>query len=229
MSNISLSQLLEAGVHFGHKAYRWNPKMFPYIYSEVNNIHILDLVQSATLLNEANDYLKSSAADGKKFLFIGTKRQASTLIAQEAKRCESFYVNHRWLGGMLTNWTTLKDRIEYLKDLEQQEANGTFSLLTKKEAALRRKELKKLRQHLDGVKTMGDLPNVAIVVDQKREMTAIRECRKLGIPIVSILDTNCDPDLIDIPIPGNDDAVRSIKLILNSLTDSIIAGKAQIN
>jgi small subunit ribosomal protein S2 len=229
MSDINLSQLLEAGVHFGHKAYRWNPKMFPYIYSEVNNIHILDLVQSATLLKEANNYLESSAREGNTFLFIGTKRQASTLIAQEAKRCDSFYVNHRWLGGMLTNWTTLKERIAYLKDLEQQEADGTLSLLTKKEAALRRKELKKLRQHLDGIKTMPDLPDVAIVIDQKREMTAIRECQKLGIPIVSILDTNCDPDLIDIPIPGNDDAVRSIKLILKSLTDSIISGKAQLN
>lgn len=229
MSDISLSQLLEAGVHFGHKAYRWNPKMFPYIYSEVNNIHILDLVQSATLLKEANDYLRLEASEGKTFLFVGTKRQASTLIAQEAKRCESFYVNHRWLGGMLTNWTTLTERIEYLKDLEQQEATGTFNLLTKKEAALRRKELKRLRQHLDGIKTMSTLPDVAIIIDQKREMTAIRECRKLGIPIVSILDTNCDPDLIDIPIPGNDDAVRSIKLILNSLTDSIISGKSNLN
>ena len=229
MSDISLSQLLEAGVHFGHKAYRWNPKMFPYIYSEVNNIHILDLVQSATLLKEANEYLESAASQGKTFLFIGTKRQASTLIAQEAKRCDSFYVNHRWLGGMLTNWTTLKERIKYLKNLEQQEADDRFDLLTKKEAALRRKELKKLRQHLDGIKTMVNLPDVAIVIDQKREMTAIRECQKLGIPIVSILDTNCDPDLIDIPIPGNDDAVRSIKLILKSLTDSIISGKGQIN
>ena len=229
MSDISLSQLLEAGVHFGHKAYRWNPKMFPYIYSEINNIHILDLVQSATLLKEANDYLKSEASEGKTFLFIGTKRQASTLIAQEAKRCDSFYINHRWLGGMLTNWTTLKERIAHLKDLEQQEANDTFSLLTKKEAALRRKELKKLRQHLDGIKTMPNLPDIAIIIDQKREMTAIRECQKLGIPIVSILDTNCDPDLIDVPIPGNDDAVRSIKLILKSLTDSIITGKAQLN
>jgi small subunit ribosomal protein S2 len=225
MSDITLSQLLEAGVHFGHKAYRWNPKMFPYIYSEVNNIHILDLVQSATLLKEANSYLEEAARDGKTFLFIGTKRQASTLIAQEAKRCDSFYVNHRWLGGMLTNWTTLKERITYLKDLEQQEADNTFDLLTKKEATLRRKELKKLRQHLDGVKTMLNLPDIAIVIDQKREMTAIRECRKLGIPVVSILDTNCDPDLVDVPIPGNDDAVRSIKLILKSLTDSIIKGK----
>jgi small subunit ribosomal protein S2 len=227
MSDISLSQLLEAGVHFGHKAYRWNPKMFPYIYSEVNNIHILDLVQSATLLKEANNYLQSAANEGKTFLFVGTKRQASTLIAQEAKRCDSFYVNHRWLGGMLTNWTTLKERIEYLKDLEQQEANDTFSLLTKKEAALTSKRIKKITSTFRMVlKQWSDLPDVAIIIDQKREMTAIRECRKLGIPIISILDTNCDPDLIDIPIPGNDDAVRSIKLILKSLTNSIIAGKA---
>jgi small subunit ribosomal protein S2 len=229
MSNINLAQLLEAGVHFGHKAYRWNPKMFPYIYSEVNNIHILDLVQSATLLKEANAYVESTAREKKTFLFVGTKRQASTLIAQEAKRCDSFYVNHRWLGGMLTNWTTLKERIVYLKNLEQQEAENIFDLLTKKEAALRRKELKKLRRHLDGIKMMENLPDVVIVIDQKREITAIRECRKLGIPIVSILDTNCDPDLVDIPIPGNDDAVRSIKLILKSLTDSVIIGKSEMN
>jgi small subunit ribosomal protein S2 len=226
MSDISLSELLEAGVHFGHKAYRWNPKMFPYIYSEVNNIHILDLVQSATLLKEATKFVESAARDGKSFLFIGTKRQATTLIAQEAKRCDSFYVNHRWLGGMLTNWSTMKERIKHLKELEKQEVSNTFELLTKKEAALRRKELKKLRQHLDGIKEMDKIPDIAIIVDQKREMTAIRECRKLGIPIVSILDTNCDPDLVDIPIPGNDDAVRSIKLILKLLTDSIITGKS---
>jgi small subunit ribosomal protein S2 len=225
MSDISLSQLLEAGVHFGHKAYRWNPKMFPYIYSEINNIHILDLVQSATLLKEANNYVQSAANDGKSFLFIGTKRQASTLIAQEAKRCDSYYVNHRWLGGMLTNWSTVKERIARLKVLEQEEADNVFDLLTKKEATLRRKELQKLRKHLEGIKTMQKLPDVAIIIDQKREMTALRECRKLGIPVVSILDTNCDPDLVDIPIPGNDDAVRSIKLILNSLTDNIIVGK----
>ena len=229
MSNINLSQLLEAGVHFGHKAYRWNPKMFPYIYSEVNNIHILDLVQSATLLKEANTYLESAAKEGQTFLFIGTKRQASTLIAQESKRCDSYYVNYRWLGGMLTNWSTVKERITYLKDLEKQEASGTFDILPKKEATLRRKELKKLRRHLDGIKEMDRVPDVAIIIDQKREMTALKECRKLGIPVVSILDTNCDPDLVDIPIPGNDDAVRSIKLILKSLTDSIIAGKSQTN
>ena len=228
MAELSLAQLLQAGVHFGHKAYRWNPKMFPFIYTERNNIHILDLVQSVQLLKEANLYLKSAAEQKKTFLFIGTKRQASSLIAQEAKRCNSFYVNHRWLGGMLTNWVTLKSRITRLKELEQQEADQIFDLLPKKEAALRKTELEKLRRHLNGVKNMDKLPDVAIIVDQKREITAIRECRKLGIPVVSILDTNCDPDLVDIPIPGNDDAVRSIKLILKSLTDSINSGRLKI-
>ena len=226
MSNISLSKLLEAGVHFGHKSYRWNPKMFPYIFSEVNNVHILDLVQCANLLNKATEYLNKAAREDKTFLFIGTKRQASTLIAKEATRANSYYVNHRWLGGMLTNWITVKERIKRLKELEEQEVAKTFDYLTKKEAALRRKELKKLRKHLDGIKEMKQLPDIVIVIDQKREITAIRECRKLNIPIVSILDTNCDPDLVDIPIPGNDDAVRSIKLILETLTDSIISGKS---
>ena len=225
MADVTLAQLLDAGVHFGHKAYRWNPKMFPYIYTERNNIHILDLVQSAQLLKEANSYVKSEAAKEKIFLFVGTKRQASNLIAQEAKRCNSYYVNHRWLGGMLTNWVTLKSRINRLKSLEQEEVDEVFTRLPKKEASLRRKELDKLRKHLNGIKNMEQLPDVVIIVDQKREITAIRECRKLGIPIISILDTNCDPDLVDIPIPGNDDAVRSIKLILNSLTDNINLGK----
>ena len=227
MSDISLSQLLEAGVHFGHKAHRWNPKMFPYIYSEVNNIHILDLIQSATLLKKAMRYLEVAASKNQKVLFVGTKRQATTLIAQEAKRSNSYYVNHRWLGGMLTNWSTMKERIEKLKDLEKQESEGTFDLLTKKEGALRRKELAKLRKYLDGIKSMTTLPDVVIIIDQRREITAIAECRKLGIPVVSILDTNCDPDLVDIPIPGNDDAVRSIKLILTLLTDSIIKGQSK--
>ena len=230
MSDISLSKLLEAGVHFGHKAHRWNPKMFPYIYSEVNNIHILDLIQTATLLKKAMLYLEKVATNkDNKVLFVGTKRQVTTLIAQEAIRCNSYYVNHRWLGGMLTNWTTMKERIEKLKDLEDQESQGTFDLLTKKEGALRRKELVKLRKYLDGIKTMSTLPDVVIIIDQKREITAVAECRKLGIPVVSILDTNCDPDLVDIPIPGNDDAVRSIKLILTLLTDSIIKGQMKQN
>ena len=151
MSDISLFQLLEAGVHFGHKAYRWNPKMFPYIYNEVNNIHIIDLVQSATLLKEANKYLRLEAQNGKSFLFVGTKKQASSLIAQEAKRSGSYYINHHWLGGTLTNWDTVKERISYLKGIEKQESEKSLELLTKKEIALRRKELKKLRQHLDGI------------------------------------------------------------------------------
>ena len=225
MADVTLAQLLEAGVHFGHKAYRWNPKMFPYIYTERNKIHILDLVQSAQLLKEAKAYVRSAAEKDKIFLFVGTKRQASSLIAHEAQRCSSYYVNHRWLGGMLTNWVTLKSRISRLKNLEQEEADKVFLRLPKKEASLRRKELDKLRKHLDGIKNMERLPDVVIIIDQKREITAIRECHKLGIPIISILDTNCDPDLVDIPIPGNDDAVRSIKLILTSLTDSINLGK----
>ena len=221
MTLVTLGELLDAGVHFGHQSSRWNPKMFPYIYTERNNIHILDLVQTAQLLKRANSYVAKAASEDKTFLFVGTKRQASAVIAQQANRCNSYYVNHRWLGGMLTNWVTLKSRTERLKTLEQQEVDGVFNLLPKKEASLRLKELEKLRKHLNGIKNMTRLPDVAIIIDQKREMTAIQECRKLGIPIISILDTNCDPDLVDIPIPGNDDAVRSIKLILNSLTDTI--------
>ena len=221
MADISLAQLLEAGVHFGHKASRWNPKMFPYIYTERNNIHILDLVQTAQLLNQANSYVSKAAEQGKTFLFIGTKTQASSVVAQQAKNCNSYYVNHRWVGGMLTNWITLKSRIERLKTLEQQEVDNIFALLPKKEASLRLKELEKLRRHLNGVKNMSKLPDIVIIIDQRREITAVQECRKLGIPIISILDTNCDPELVDIPIPGNDDAVRSIKLILSSLSESI--------
>ena len=220
-----LPQLLKAGVHFGHKTYRWNPKMFPYIYTERNGIHILDLVQTAQCLKKATLFLKLAAKKNKTFLFISTKRQASKLIADEARRCNSYYVNNRWLGGMLTNWTTLKNRIDRLKILEQQKIKGIFKLLPKKEAAKRQKEFEKLKKLLNGLKKMKKLPDVAIIIDQKREITAIRECRKLGIPIISIIDTNCNPDLIDIPIPGNDDAVRSIKLILRSLSDSILIGQ----
>nr|YP_009308862.1 ribosomal protein S2 [Toxarium undulatum]AOS86605.1 ribosomal protein S2 [Toxarium undulatum] len=229
MPDSILSQLLKAGVHFGHKTYRWNPKMFPYIYTERNGIHILDLVQSAQLLKKANLFLKLAAKKNKTFLFISTKRQASKLIAYEARRCNSFYINHRWLGGMLTNWTTLKNRIDRLKVLEHQEIKGVFKLLPKKEASIRQKELEKLRKILSGIKNMKQIPDIAIIIDQKREITAIQECRKLGIPIISIVDTNCDPDLIDIPIPGNDDAVRSIKLILRSLSDSILIGRTQVS
>jgi small subunit ribosomal protein S2 len=224
MAIVKLAELLDAGVHFGHKAHRWNPKMFPYIYTERDNIHILDLIQTSKLLEVASNFVQSASQKGKTFLFVGTKRQAAAIIAQESKRCDSYYVNHRWLGGMLTNWSTMKTRIDRLKELEQKEADGVFEILPKKEAASLNNELEKLRRHLNGVKNMTKIPDVIIIVDQKKELTAVREATILKIPIVSILDTNCDPDLVDFPIPGNDDAIRSIKLILQTLVDSINLG-----
>ena len=225
MATVQLAQLLEAGVHFGHKANRWNPKMFPYIYAERDGIHILDLVQTAQLLNEAALFVNTAAQKEKTFLFVGTKPQASAAIAQEALNCNSYYVNHRWLGGMLTNWKTVSQRIDRLKNLEQQEQDGILDTLPKKEASGIRKELEKLRLHLNGIKDMPQIPDVMIVVDQKRELTAIKEAITLDIPVISILDTNCDPNMVDIPIPANDDAVRSIKLIISTLSDAIVAGK----
>ena len=227
MATVQLAQLLEAGVHFGHKANRWNPKMFPYIYSERDGIHILDLVQTSQLLNEASQFVNTAAQKDKIFLFVGTKRQATAIIEQEAKNCNSYYVNHRWLGGMLTNWKTVCTRIERLKKLEQQEQDGIFDLLPKKEVASTRKELEKLRMHLNGIKDMPRIPDVMIVVDQRRELTAIKEAISLNIPVISILDTNCDPDIVDIPIPGNDDSIGSIKLLLNTLGSNILSGQNQ--
>ena len=225
MTIVTLGELLDAGVHFGHQASRWNPKMFPYIYAEQNGIHVIDLVQTARLLTHAYEYVRKAAYENKTFLFVGTKRQAARIVAEEAKKCESFYVNSRWLGGLLTNWSTVQTRVEYLKELDKKELDGEFDRLPKKEAALLRREHDKLRQNLDGIKTMTQIPDIVIVVDPKRENTAILECRKLGIQIISILDTNCDPNLVDIPIPANDDAVRSIKLVLSTLSDGIIAGR----
>nr|QUE29824.1 ribosomal protein S2 [Erythrotrichia carnea] len=224
MAVVTLADLLEAGVHFGHQSQRWNPKMFPYIYTERNGIHIIDLVQTAQLLTEAHTFIKESASEGKKFLFVGTKRQAAGIIAEEAERCNSFYVNQRWLGGMLTNWVTIKSRVDRLKSLERKEAAGELERLGKKEASMLRKELEKLRKHLGGIKNMNSLPDVVIVVDQKKELTAIQECIKLGIPTICILDTNANPDLVEIPIPANDDAIRSLKLILSRLSDAICEG-----
>ena len=225
MSPVSLAQLLEAGVHFGHQARRWNPKMSPYIFAERNGVHIIDLVQTASLLNEAYEYMRRAAEANKKFLFIGTKRQAAGIIAQEAARCDAYYVNQRWLGGMLTNWTTIKSRVDRLKELERREETGAFDRLPKKEAATLRRELERLRKYLGGIKMMRRPPDVVVIVDQKREYNAVQECLKLNIPIVSLLDTNCDPDVVDVPIPANDDAIRSIKLILGSLADAICEGK----
>jgi len=225
MTDITLQQLLSAGVHFGHKISKWNPKMIPYIYGEKNNIYILDLVQSLQLLEEANFYCKQSALEGKTFLFVGTNPYVRTLIAKEAKKSNSSYINQRWLGGMLTNWITLKHRIADLKNLENQEAIHNFDLLPKKEAAVLRQKLTKLRIYLNGVKEMKQLPDVVIIIDQEAEITAIKECKALGIPIISIVDTNSNPDLIDLPIPGNDDSISSVKLILKSLGDNICLGQ----
>ena len=224
MANIDLAQLLEAGVHFGHKANRWNPKMFPYIYAERDGIHILDLIQTAKLLDQACLFVNTAASAKKVFLFVGTKPQAASIIEQEAKNCNSHYVNYRWLGGMLTNWDTVKTRIERLKKLKEQEENGILALLPKKEASTIRKELERLEKHLGGIKDMPRIPDVIILIDQRRELTAIREAKSLNIPIVSIIDTNCNPDLIDVPIPGNDDSIGSIKLILKALRKNILKG-----
>ena len=218
---VTMKDLLECGVHFGHQTRRWNPKMKKFIFGARKNIYIIDLQKTLRYFKYTYNVVRDAAAEGQTVLFVGTKKQARQAIKEHAERCGMPYVSTRWLGGMLTNWVTLKSRTERLKTLEQQEVDGIFNLLPKKEASLRLKELEKLRKHLNGVKNMTKIPDVAIIIDQKREMTAIQECRKLGIPIISILDTNCDPDLVDIPIPGNDDAVRSIKLILSSLTDTI--------
>ena len=224
MPVVTLAQLLESGVHFGHQTRRWNPKMDQYIFTARNGVHIIDLVQTAQLLDNAYGFVRKSAEKGQKFLFVGTKRQAAGIVAEEASRCGSYYINQRWLGGMLTNWTTIKTRVERLKELERMQETGALALRPKKEAAVLRRELEKLQKYLGGIKLMRRLPDVVIMVDIKREYNAVQECQKLGIPIVSLLDTNCDPDVVDIPIPGNDDAIRSIKLILGSLANAIYEG-----
>jgi small subunit ribosomal protein S2 len=225
MPVISLAQMLESGVHFGHQTRRWNPKMDQYIYTARNGVHIIDLVQTAQLMEEAYIYMRTAAEQGKKFLFVGTKRQAAGIIAQEAMRCGAYYVNQRWLGGMLTNWETIKTRVERLKELERREESGALDLLPKKEASVLRRELGKLQKYLGGIKLMRKVPDIVVIVDQRREYNAILECEKLTIPIVSMLDTNCDPDVADIPIPANDDAIRSIKLIVGKLADAIYEGR----
>lgn len=225
MAVVSLAQMMESGVHFGHQTRRWNPKMDPYIYTSRNGVHIIDLVQTAQLMEEAYTYMRSAAEQGKKFLFVGTKRQAAGIMAQEAARCGAYYINQRWLGGMLTNWTTIKTRVDRLKDLERRDESGALDLLPKKEASMLRREMTKLQKYLGGIKTMRKVPDVVVIVDQRREYNAVEECQKLGIQIVSMLDTNCDPDLVDIPIPANDDAIRSIKLIVGRLADAIYEGR----
>jgi len=225
MPVVSLAELLESGVHFGHQTRRWNPKMSQYIYTSRNGVHIIDLVQTAQLIEEAYAYMKSASESGKRVLFVGTKRQAAGIIAQEAKRCGAFYINQRWLGGMLTNWETIKTRVERLKELEALEESGNLARRPKKEGSMLRRELEKLQKYLGGIKNMRKIPDIVVVIDQRREHNAIQECRKLNIPIVSLLDTNCDPLTVDMPIPANDDAIRSIKLIVSKLADAIYSGR----
>jgi len=224
---ITIKQLLEAGIHFGHQRSKWNPKMAKFIYSLRNEIYIIDLQKALKALNEATDFLqKVSSSDGK-ILFVGTKRQAQQVVAEEAERCGAFYIAQRWLGGTLTNFETIKKTLMRLEELEDREKIGEFEALTKKEAALLRKEKDKLTRLLGGIKGIKGLPSALFIVDIMKEKIAVAEARKLGIPIVAIVDTNTNPDLVDYPIPGNDDAIRSIKLITSCAADAIIEGRGE--
>lgn len=225
MPVVSLAEMLESGVHFGHQTRRWNPKMSPYIFTDRNGVHIIDLVQTAQLMEEAYEYMRSASEKGQKVLFVGTKRQAAGIVATEASRCGAYYVNQRWLGGMLTNWETIKRRAQRLKELEGWQESGALDRRPKKEGSMLRREMSKLQKYLGGIKNMRKTPDIVVIVDQRREYNAVLECQKLDIPIVALLDTNCDPDLADVHIPANDDAIRSIKLIVGKLADAIYEGR----
>ena len=225
MSVVSMKQLLEAGVHFGHQTRRWNPKMAPYIYTERNGIYIIDLQKTVKKLEEAYSFVRELAAEGGNVLFVGTKKQAQDAIKEEAARCGGYYVNARWLGGMLTNFRTMRSRIERLAQLKKMEEDGTFAMLPKKEVIKHQGEIEKLEKYLGGVKEMKKIPAALFIVDPRKERNAIAEARKLNIPIVAIVDTNCDPDEIDYPIPGNDDAIRAIKLIASVMANAMIEGR----
>ncbi|MDD4775729.1 MAG: 30S ribosomal protein S2 [Syntrophomonas sp.] len=225
MSVITMKQLLEAGVHFGHQTRRWNPKMDRYIYMERNGIYIIDLQQTVKKFDEAYAFIKNVVADGKGVLFVGTKKQAQETIKDEARRCEMFFVNQRWLGGMLTNYKTIRKRVLRLKELERMEADGAFEVLTKKEVAKLKNEGERLERFLGGIKDMEKLPGAVFVVDPRKEKIAVAEARKLKIPVVAIVDTNCDPDEIDYVIPGNDDAIRAVRLISSRIADAVLESK----
>lgn len=225
MAIISMKQLLEAGVHFGHQTRRWNPKMAPYIFTERNGIYIIDLQKTVKKVDEAYNFIREVAAAGENILFVGTKKQAQEAMKEEATRCNMFFVNERWLGGMLTNFKTMRTRIARLNQLQKMQADGTFDLLPKKEVIKLQLEIAKLEKYLGGVKDMKELPGALFVVDSRKEKNAIAEARKLGIPIVAIVDTNCDPDEIDYVIPGNDDAIRAIKLISQTMANAVLEGK----
>jgi small subunit ribosomal protein S2 len=222
---ISMKQLLEAGVHFGHQTRRWNPKMAPYIFTERNGIYIIDLQKTVRKVDEAYNFIKSVAAEGGTVLFVGTKKQAQETVRTEAERCEMMYVNTRWLGGMLTNFKTLRGRIQRLKQLEEMETDGSFEVLPKKEVLDLRKEKERLERFVGGIRNMNKLPSALFVIDPRKERNAVAEARKLGIPIVAIVDTNCDPDEVDIVIPGNDDAIRAVRLLTGKIADAVIEGR----
>ena len=225
MAVVSMKQLLEAGVHFGHQTRRWNPKMAPYIYTERNGIYIIDLQKTVKKLEEAYNFVRDTSANGGNILFVGTKKQAQDAIKEEAARCGGYYVNARWLGGMLTNFRTIRKRIDRMEQLKKMQENGTFELLPKKEVAKLELEMEKLDKYLGGVKNMKTLPKALFIVDPHKERIAVSEARKLHIPIIAIVDTNCNPDEIDWVIPGNDDAIRAVKLIAGAMADAVLEGK----
>ena len=225
MAIVTMQQLLKAGVHFGHQKRKWNPKMARYIFAERNGTYIIDLRQTARMLTEAYNYIRDIVADGEVVLFVGTKRQAIETISEEAERCGMFYVNERWLGGMLTNFDTIKKSINRLNDLDRMEQDGTFELLPKKEVMDLKREKDRLERNLSGIRNMNKLPGAVIVIDTIKEKIGVAEATKLSIPSIAIVDTKCDPDEIDFPIPGNDDAIRAIKLICEKLADAVIEGK----
>ena len=224
MSIVSMKKLLEAGVHFGHQTRRWNPKMKKFIFTERNGIYIIDLAKTANQIEKAYETIRDIASEGGTVLFVGTKKQAQDSIEQEAKRCGQYYVSNRGLGGMLTNFNTIRNSVNKLKKYETMEEDGTFDLLPKKEVLQYNKEMDKLEKNLGGIKDMEDLPDVLFVVDPSNEQIAVHEARILGIPVISIVDTNCDPDVVDIAIPGNDDAIRAVKLITSLMADAVIEG-----
>lgn len=228
MSEVSMKQLLESGVHFGHQMRRWDPRMKPYIFTERNNIYIIDLQQTVKLIDTAYDFVREIASKGGNILFVGTKKQAQESIKNEAERCEMFYVNYRWLGGTLTNFDTIRKRVKKLLELEEMENNKMFEVLPKKEVISLKREKEKLEKLLTGIRSMEKLPDVIFVVDPKKEKIATAEAIKLSIPIVAIVDTNCNPEEIDCVIPGNDDAIRAVKLISSVIADAVIEGKKSI-
>jgi small subunit ribosomal protein S2 len=225
MSVISMKQLLEAGVHFGHQTRRWNPKMAPYIFTERNGIYIIDLQKTVKKVEDAYNFVRQVAEEGQSVLFVGTKKQAQEAVKEEAGRCEMFYVNERWLGGMLTNFQTIQKRISRLRELETMEAEGIFDVLPKKEVIALRHEMERLQKFLGGIKNMDKLPGALFIIDPRKERIAVAEARKLGLPIVAIVDTNCDPDEVDYIIPGNDDAIRAVKLLTGKMADAVLEGR----